>query len=130
MTELRGLLERIVRLLDAANVPFMIAGSFASAAHGLPRTTQDLDIVVAPPDPDALDFFVRSMARDEYYVDVEAAQDALRQFARRMKLSLLDVPVFVASPEDTIVAKLEWSKHSGGFRASATRCGRDSSDAR
>src|SRR5271165_7196313 len=28
--------------------------------------------------------------------------------------ALLDVPVFVASPEDTVVAKLEWSKQSGG----------------
>jgi hypothetical protein len=36
------------------------------------------------------------------------------EFGRRMKLALLDVPVFVASPEDTIVAKLEWSKQSGG----------------
>jgi hypothetical protein len=36
------------------------------------------------------------------------------EFARRMKLTLLDVPVFVASAEDTIVAKLEWSKQAGG----------------
>jgi hypothetical protein len=36
------------------------------------------------------------------------------EFGRRMKLSLLDVPVYIASPEDTIVAKLEWSKQSGG----------------
>ena len=27
---------------------------------------------------------------------------------------LLDVPVFVASAEDTVIAKLEWSKQSGG----------------
>ena len=31
-----------------------------------------------------------------------------------MQLTLLDVPVFVASPEDTIVAKVEWSQQSGG----------------
>ena len=36
------------------------------------------------------------------------------KFARRMQLTLLDVPVFVASPEDTIVAKVEWSQQSGG----------------
>jgi hypothetical protein len=142
-TEFRGMLDRLVRLLDAADVPFMIAGSFASSAHGLPRTTQDLDIVVDPPRPEALDALVRSMSPDEYYVDADAARDALRrrsmfnvvdlasgwkvdfiirknrtfshdEFARRMKLTLLDVPVYVASPEDTIVAKLEWSKQSGG----------------
>jgi hypothetical protein len=36
------------------------------------------------------------------------------EFARRMKMTILGVPAFVASPEDTIVAKLEWSKQSGG----------------
>ncbi|CAN5864038.1 hypothetical protein BH11MYX4_BH11MYX4_21190 [soil metagenome] len=36
------------------------------------------------------------------------------EFARRMMMSVLGVPVFVASPEDTIVAKLEWSKLAGG----------------
>ncbi len=142
-TELQGLLDRLVRLLDAANVPFMIAGSFASTAHGLPRTTQDLDVVVDPPSPEALDALVRSMPPDEYYVDADAARDALRrrsmfnvidhasgwkvdliirknrafsrdEFARRMRLVLLDVPIFIASPEDTIVAKLEWSQQSGG----------------
>ena len=41
MKQLEDLLERLIGILDAAGVPFMIAGSFASAAHGLPRTTQD-----------------------------------------------------------------------------------------
>lgn len=121
----------------------MIAGSFASTAHGIPRTTQDLDVVIDPPTPEALEALVRSMGTDAYYVDADAARDALRrrsmfnvidlesawkvdfivrknrpfsreEFSRRVKLDLLDVPVFVASPEDTIVAKLEWSKLSGG----------------
>jgi hypothetical protein len=143
MTELQGLLQRMVRILEGSGVPFMIAGSFASTAHGLPRTTQDLDIVIDPPNPAALAVMVRSMSVDEYYVDAEMAQDALRhrsmfnvvdhasgwkvdfiirknrefsrtEFERRIRLSLLDVPVFMASPEDTIVAKLEWSKQAGG----------------
>lgn len=142
-TEFQSLLERLVRLLDAANVPFMIAGSFASSAHGLPRTTHDLDVVIDPPGPEALDALVRSLSPVEYYVDADAARDALRrrsmfnvvdhasgwkvdfiirkhrtfsrdEFARRTKVTLLDIPVYVASPEDTIVAKLEWSKQSGG----------------
>ncbi len=149
-TELQDLLERLVQLLDASGVPFMIAGSFASAAHGLPRTTQDIDVVIDPPSHRELDALVKSMAPDRYYVDADAARDALRrrsmfnvvdqtsgwkvdfivrkdrpfsqdEFARRMKLTLLGVPVFVASAEDTIVAKLEWSKLSGG----SERQGRD-----
>jgi hypothetical protein len=75
-TELHGLLDRLVHLLDASGVPFMIAGSFASAAHGLPRTTQDLDVVVDPPSAEVLDALVRSLSPDEYYVDADAARDA------------------------------------------------------
>jgi hypothetical protein len=143
MTELRALLERLVRLLDGSGIPFMIAGSFASTVHGLPRTTQDLDIVIDPPTPQALDVLIGSMSPDDYYVDLDAARDALRrrsmfnvidhasgwkvdfvvrknrafsrdEFARRMQFTLLDVAVFVASAEDTIVAKVEWSQLSGG----------------
>lgn len=36
------------------------------------------------------------------------------EFGRRVAVSMLDVPVFVASAEDTIVAKLEWSQQAGG----------------
>ena len=49
MSELQELLRDIVARLDAAGIPFMVAGSFASSAHGMPRTTQDLDLVIAPP---------------------------------------------------------------------------------
>ena len=31
-----------------------------------------------------------------------------------MEIPLLGVRVFIASPEDTVVAKLEWSRSSGG----------------
>lgn len=143
MTGLKPLLERLVRVLDGSGVPFMIAGSFASTTHGLPRTTQDLDVVIDPPSLEALEALVASLSPNDYYVDADAARDALRrrsmfnvvdhesgwkvdfivrknrpfsreEFARRMKLSLLDVPVFIASAEDTVVAKLEWSKQARG----------------
>ncbi len=44
MSGVAGLLARMVAELDAARIPFMVTGSFASTAHGLPRTTQDLDL--------------------------------------------------------------------------------------
>ena len=141
--EITGLLDRVARLLDAAGIPFMVAGSFASTAHGLPRSTQDLDLVIDPPSDATLEALLASIPADQYYFDADAARDALRrrsmfnvidlvsgwkvdlivrknrafsrdEFARRMKMSVLGVPVFVASPEDTIVAKLEWSKLAGG----------------
>jgi hypothetical protein len=36
------------------------------------------------------------------------------EFERRSAMNLLGVDVFMASAEDTILAKLEWSKASGG----------------
>jgi hypothetical protein len=142
-SEIGGLLDRITHLLDAAGIPFMVAGSFASTAHGLPRTTQDLDMVIDPPSAAELDALLASVPADKYYVDADTARDALRrrsmfnlidlasgwkvdlilrknrpfsreEFARRMKMTILGVAAFIASPEDTIVAKLEWSKQSGG----------------
>lgn len=141
--EVSDLLGRVAQLLETAGVPFMVAGSFASTAHGLPRSTQDLDVVIDPPSAEAFEALLASISGDQYYVDADAARDALRrrsmfnvidlasgwkvdlilrknrafsrdEFARRMKMSILGVPVSVASPEDTIVAKLEWSKLAGG----------------
>jgi hypothetical protein len=132
--EVSGLLDRVAQLLEAAGIPFMVAGSFASTAHGLPRSTQDLDLVIDPPDAAALEAMLASIPADRYYVDADAARDALRrrsmfnmidlasgwkvdlivrknrafsrdEFAQRMKMSVLGVPVFVASPEDTIHAR-------------------------
>jgi hypothetical protein len=142
MSDLQGLLERIVPAMQRANVPFMIAGSFASAAHGLPRSTQDLDIVIDP-SPEALESLLSQLPLDTYYVDADVARDALRrrgmfnvidhatgwkidfimrrnrdfsreEFVRRIPVRLLGIEVFMASAEDTILAKLEWSKASGG----------------
>lgn len=135
--------SRVKQLLEAAGIPFMVAGSFASTAHGLPRSTQYLDLIIDPPSAAELEALLASMPADQYYVDADTARDALRQrsmfnlidlasgwkvdlilrknrtfsrdeFARRTKMTVLGVPVFVASAEDTIVAKLEWSKQSGG----------------
>jgi hypothetical protein len=41
-------LVTIVRELDRAGIPHMLAGSFASSYHGDPRTTNDIDLVIAP----------------------------------------------------------------------------------
>lgn len=41
-------LEAIVRVLDAAQVRYAICGGVAVTVHGAPRSTDDLDILVAP----------------------------------------------------------------------------------
>jgi hypothetical protein len=133
---LAELLADAVRWLDRAHIPYMITGSVASTYHGEPRATRDLDIVIDPP-PDTLAVLVEGLLHDGYYVDRDAATAALHErtqfnavgadatnidfivrkdrafsreeFERRRSADLLGTPAFIASVEDMIIAKLEWS---------------------
>jgi hypothetical protein len=51
---LAGFLARLAAVFDSADVPYMLAGSLASALHGEPRATQDVYIVIHT-DPDGHD---------------------------------------------------------------------------
>ncbi|CAN5218387.1 hypothetical protein BH09MYX1_BH09MYX1_09570 [soil metagenome] len=131
-------LADVVAKLDAIGIPYMVAGSFASSLHGVPRTTNDIDFVLDPSRA-ALDRLMASFDADVYYADAEVARDALERRskfniihlasgwkidfiickARRFSLSELSrrehalmagIEVFVATPEDTVLAKLEWAK--------------------
>ncbi|HEX4681774.1 MAG TPA: hypothetical protein VH277_03635 [Gemmatimonadaceae bacterium] len=130
--------------LNAASIPFVLTGSFANAVHGAPRATQDIDFVIDA-DEARLRVFVRSLPSGEYDVDEDAAIDALRhegvfnvidqdtgwkidlimrksrafsieEFERRQPVDLDGVPLAVATPEGTIIAKLEWARKSGSAR--------------
>ena len=46
MSELTGLLNHLRARFEAEHVPFAIGGSFALAANGFPRQTDDLDVMV------------------------------------------------------------------------------------
>jgi hypothetical protein len=89
-----------------------------------------------------LDALVAALLADQFYVDADTAREAIlhrsmfnaidrsawkidfilrkdrpfsvEEFSRRAPVEILGVPVFIASAEDTIIAKLEWSKLSGG----------------
>jgi len=134
---------RVVRHLDALGIPYMVAGSMASSFHGRPRTTQDADIVIDPT-ADQLDRLVAELSEAGFYADQGRARDALRrrrqfnvidtssafkldliirkdrpfsreEFARRLRAALGEsLEVVLATAEDTILSKLEWSKLGGG----------------
>jgi hypothetical protein len=144
-------LPRLVSMLDTAGVPYMLAGSFASAYHGTPRTTQDVDLVIDP-GSETLYSFLSQALEAGYYVDRDHAQEALRQrrqfnvldpgsgwkadlivlkdrpfsreeFRRRRLVTMFGAAVFVASAEDTILSKLEWAARSGSERQLADVAG-------
>lgn len=115
----------------------------ASSLHGVPRSTNDVD-VVAEIHLGQIDEFV-SRLEDSHYVDLEAAREAVRQrrsfnlihedtsvkidvfvaenhpFDKqemsRAQIKVSDVtparPFFVKSPEDLILRKLLWYREGG-----------------
>jgi hypothetical protein len=127
--------------LAGAGVPHMVVGSFASSFHGVPRSSQDLDLVIDP-ELASLRRFLAELPAAEYYADSDAVFDAFRrrsqfnvidmatawkadlivrkarpfsveEMRRRVEADLLGARVFVASPEDTVISKLEWAKQGG-----------------
>jgi hypothetical protein len=135
-----GLLRKTIAALEAAHIPHMVVGSFASTVHGEPRTTRDLDLVIDP-SRDQLDALLGSF--DPEHFDV--ARDALRhrsmfniiemttgwklalvirkarpfsieEMQRRALSRILGMDVPTATAEDTIIAKLEWAKQGASDR--------------
>lgn len=135
---IEGLLARITALLDAAGIPYMVTGSYASSLHSIPRATRDLDIVVFP-DRNQLTRFMELLQTGEYHADSVEALDALRrraqfnvidyatgwkvdfiipafdefhlaEFDRRRLVEAGGVRLYVASAEDVVIAKLAWAK--------------------
>ncbi|MCL5282016.1 MAG: nucleotidyltransferase family protein [Planctomycetes bacterium] len=137
MTSQREFLERLVSLLEKAGILYMVAGSMSSSLHGRPRATQDTDVVIDPTE-DQLASFLGLLGQD-YYVSQDAALDAFHrrtmfnvidlaggwkadfilrkdrpfsrgEFERRRPVETMGQRLWVASPEDTILSKLEWMK--------------------
>lgn len=135
---LSELLQRIVQILDEDRIPYMLTGSLAAAYYPTPRATRDIDIVFGT-DQGGIDRLVKRLREAALYdVDRRAALEALRsrtQFIaiapttawkidffvrkerpfskteceRRESASILGIEASLASLEDVLIAKLEWS---------------------
>ena len=131
-------LRRVSTALDHAGIAYMLTGSFASVYYGSPRSTQDIDFVIEATSAQVRSF-TESLPSREYYADTDAALEAqnrqsmfniidLRtgwkvdliirktrafsqeEFSRRQRVTVEGTPLFVASAEDVVLAKLEWSR--------------------
>jgi hypothetical protein len=124
----------IVEALEELGVPYHIGGSVASSLYGLPRLTVDVDIVA-----DLRQGHVRPLIdqlQTDYYIDDDMIRDAI---GRRSSFNVIHLdtmlkvdvylpksrpfdqevllegtrPFNVASPEGTILNKLEWYRMGG-----------------
>jgi hypothetical protein len=143
MTSQDDFLKKLIKVLGDCSIPYMISGSFGSSYHGRPRATKDIDIVIAPTEQ-LLFRFVESLGED-YYVSIEGVRDAFdnnsmfniidnlsgwkadfilrkarafsrQEFERKGIAEIGGLNVWVTSPEDIILSKLEWSKDSQSER--------------
>lgn len=139
-------LHDMARRLERLGIQYMLTGSFAMNYYGCPRMTRDVDIVVAIP-PGKIRALVADL-QVEYYVDELAVRDAVAsrfmfnvihldatikidfvirkdteyrhlEFARRRQIDSSGTPLWIVSPEDLILSKLEWSRESHSLQQSA-----------
>lgn len=130
--------------LQKAGIPYMLTGSFVSNFHGRPRSTADIDFVIAAT-PEQLKVLVQHLREENYYAQVEDALDAWRHqsmfnmidpsmvwkidfimkkpgafsqeaFRRRCSTEIEGIPVDIATAEDIVIAKLDWAKQGQSLR--------------
>ena len=127
--------------LDAMGIPHTVGGSIASSFAGEPRSTIDIDVIVAITEPQ-VDELVERLGSD-FYADNDALRRAIRtkssanlihhatqtkidlfvaggtplderQIARRRAVTLEDGRVMhVHPPEDILLQKLHWFRKGG-----------------
>ena len=143
MTEELDVLRIISERLRAADVPFMLTGSFALGYYGKPRMTRDLDFVVALMERH-VDALVSAFSTD-FYIDEDAARSAIKsqrmfnlmhpdsaikvdlivrknteyrhaEFERRKLVEFAGISTWITSREDLILSKLVWARDSGSER--------------
>jgi hypothetical protein len=127
----------VTAALNKLALRYVVGGSIASSMHGIPRSTQDIDLLVELPGR-AIKPLVAEL-EGAFYVDEDMIADAVQRSAsfnvvhlktmykvdvfvadrsalvgaeldRRQLFALGDPPrdVYVCSPEDIVLQKLEW----------------------
>lgn len=126
--------------LGAAQIPYMLTGSYALAFYTTPRMTRDLDLVISLGEDDIV--AIVKVFESDFYVDVDAVRSAVLsqrqfnlmhlksgikvdliirkaaeyrqvEFARRKEANFAGVKTWIVTREDLILSKLVWSKDSG-----------------
>lgn len=132
-------LQKVINRLQKASIPYMLTGSMAMNFYGHPRATNDFDLVIEIHHDKVKPFL--KLFEDDFYVSREAVEQAvssqkifnaidnetvfkidfivrkndplsLEQFKRRKIKEIEGLKAYVISPEDLILAKLNWAKES------------------
>jgi len=136
------LLKKVIQTLEQAGIQYMITGSVVSSLQGEPRSTHDIDMVIAIQESKAREL-AEAFPPPDFYLDEHSVLDAINKqsmfnlidlktgdkvdfwiltneafdrsrFSRKISEKFMGLDMQVSSPEDTILAKLRWAKLSGG----------------
>ena len=129
--------RRVVQALEKISARYVVVGSTAASAWGVARSTRDID-VVAVITHETVDSFLSALGNNEIYVPVDEAKAAAEsggsfnvlhtttggkvdvfvclpsdafeasRLDRRVKLNVLGIDTWVATPEDVVLSKLLW----------------------
>lgn len=135
------LAQELHQLLESVNIPYYVGRGVASTIHGEPRSTRDLDLVIEI-QQDQIDILVKTLEAAAFYCPQGAVEDlksgrnqvlnithtetianadiyvmdrssfAVSQMLRRRLIDIDGIPIWIASPEDTILQKLLWGSKS------------------
>lgn len=132
------LFRRISSLMEHAGIAYMLTGSFASSVYGMNRGSADIDFVIAA-DEAAIRRVLNQLPEKDFYSELNQALEACRrnsmfnvidyvtglkidfiflksrnfsqeEFRRRKQTTVWGVPLYIATPEDIVISKLEWAK--------------------
>ncbi|HET8775229.1 MAG TPA: hypothetical protein VFP80_15625 [Thermoanaerobaculia bacterium] len=81
-------LNRMTTALEMHGIPYMLTGSVASSLYGVPRATNDVDIVIAP-QREQLPALVQMLQRSKLTVANEHAIAAFREGVDRRRSCIL-----------------------------------------
>lgn len=141
-----SILTDVVNRLEQGGIAYALTGSVAMSCYVPERTTVDVDIVIQLGGREAA--HIVALFESAYYIDRGAVDEAIRlarsfniihcegllkvdfiiprltpllqqRFERRRRLVVGDTQVWVLSPEDLILAKLEWMRTSRSERQRA-----------
>ncbi|MFH1423139.1 MAG: hypothetical protein ABIH42_10560 [Planctomycetota bacterium] len=136
------LLNKVVSALNSVGIEYMLTGSVVSSLQGEPRSTHDIDVVVAINEITAKKL-INSLSMPGFYLSKESVFEAVSLksmfnlievntgdkvdfyilkdipfdhscFTRKYVEEIFGLQVFVSRPEDTILAKLRWAELCGG----------------
>ena len=139
MNEELEVLITAAQRLEEANISYLISGSTAANYYTIPRMTRDIDIVIELAMQD-INSFLKAFEKD-FWVDADMIKEEVRKrgmfnlihksylikidfilrklnafglsmFQRKKKIQINQQNIWLASPEDLILAKCLWAKDS------------------